>query len=589
LSFLRTNPAVTFQAESTPGAVGPTSPRALARAVLPILIVAIAALPIVPLFAITGWVVAALVQVCLGAIIRTTSSSGGLEEPRGWFVVELLGGVINAVAAVMFWQSDSLVAKLFALVIVFGGILQNFTANYPRAKLLLLLALPRASVVLIGASFLVNRELADRNPQLTITTALAVPYMLYFLFATRAALAKSRADLLSARAEAQERTQAAEEANLAKSSFLATMSHEIRTPLNGVLGMAQAVLGDDLPAQQRGRVEVIRQSGLTLLILLNDILDLSKIAAGKLDLENIEFDLSALLLDCRASFQALADAKALDFLVEIMPEARGIYYGDPTRVRQILNNLVSNAVKFTKQGQVSVRADRSGEALQIAVEDTGIGMSAKVLPQLFERFAQADVSTTRQFGGTGLGLAICKELAELLGGRIEVESREGKGTTFLVILELAKVDEERTELERPHAAIIAIDNLNVLVAEDNSVNQLVIRTLLNQVGIEPVVVADGEQAVSAWRRQTFDVILMDVQMPVMDGLSAVKAIRALEMELQRPATPVIALTANAMAHQVREYRACGIDACVAKPININELFATMDLVIAAGSPKESEP
>jgi len=378
----------------------------------------------------------------------------------------------------------------------------------------------------------------------------------------------------------------AEAANRAKSTFLATMSHEIRTPLNGVLGMAQAMAADDLCAVQRERLDVVRQSGETLLAILNDVLDLSKIEAGKLELEEVDFDIGELAHGAHAAFTAIANKKGLSFDLRVERSARGVYRGDSTRIRQIIYNLVSNALKFTEQGEVRVVIARGGGALNIQVRDTGMGIAADRLARLFQKFEQADASTTRQFGGTGLGLAICREFATLMGGSITATSAPGEGAVFEVKLPIPRlsgsVRKGRAKAPR-HAAPAApapvggddAPPLRVLAAEDNTVNQLVLKTLLHQIGVDPTVVDNGEDAVSAWENETWDLILMDIQMPRMDGPAATRRIRQLEAALGRDRTPIIALTANAMSHQVAEYAAIGMDGFVAKPIEIGRLFSAM--------------
>jgi signal transduction histidine kinase/ActR/RegA family two-component response regulator len=371
----------------------------------------------------------------------------------------------------------------------------------------------------------------------------------------------------------------AEAANVAKSVFLATMSHEIRTPLNGVLGMAQAMAADDLSPPQRDRLDVIRESGESLLAILNDLLDFSKIEAGKLEIESIEFDLAEICRGAHAAFSALAGKKGLEFTLD-MDAAMGVYLGDPTRVRQILYNLISNALKFTSEGGVHVAAAYDGAVLHIEVADTGIGMTDETMKGLFSKFAQADASTSRHFGGTGLGLAICRELATLMGGAIAVTSEVGKGATFSIDLPLARVGDAMVMEERPATETDAsAAPIRVLAAEDNSVNQLVLRTLLQQVGIEPTIVENGELAVAAWESGHWDVILMDVQMPVMDGPTAVRLIREREAARGARRTPIIALTANAMSHQVAEYRQAGMDGHLAKPIEAAKLFEVLGAVL----------
>jgi len=380
----------------------------------------------------------------------------------------------------------------------------------------------------------------------------------------------------------------AEAANIAKSAFLATMSHEIRTPLNGVLGMAQAMGADELSPVQTERLEVIRQSSQALLAILNDILDLSKIESGKLELETVEFDLETVVRGAHSTFTQLANAKGLSFSLS-MRDAQGTYLGDPTRLRQILYNLISNALKFTEKGEIRVEVARRAGGLLLSVTDTGIGMSPEVTGKLFAKFFQADASTTRRFGGTGLGLAICRELAQRMDGSIRVETTPGVGSTFAVELAIPRIDgpqrsapeaREAAPAEGPDIASGEEAAVRVLAAEDNPVNQLVLKTLLHQLGIAPVFVENGALAVEAWRTGGFDIILMDVQMPEMDGPTATAMIRKAEAETGRPRTPIIALTANVMPDQVAHYREVGMDAHVAKPVEIALLFAAMSEALA---------
>ncbi len=372
---------------------------------------------------------------------------------------------------------------------------------------------------------------------------------------------------------------AAKAASEAKSAFLAMMSHEIRTPLNGVLGMAQAMAAGELSDVQRSRLRVIQESGQILMAILNDILDISKIEAGRLEVECVDFDLGHILRGAQAAFTASANEKGVSLKFEV-EDAGGVYRGDPTRLRQIMYNLLSNALKFTRRGHISVAASRSATGLQLQIADTGIGMSQDTLAKLFTKFTQADAATTRQFGGTGLGLAICSELASLLGGAIRVASKLGEGTTFTVELPFRYMG---PPIEASDARLQSDDGgahlaLRVLIAEDNPTNQLVFKTLLNQVGIEPVVLSDGVQAVEAWRTGEWDVMFMDIQMPRMDGRSACSQIRRLEAQDGRARTPIYALSANAMAHQAAEYLAIGMDGHIAKPIDIAELFGVLQTV-----------
>jgi signal transduction histidine kinase/AmiR/NasT family two-component response regulator len=370
-------------------------------------------------------------------------------------------------------------------------------------------------------------------------------------------------------------TAAAEAANRAKTEFLATMSHEIRTPLNGVLGMAQAMEADALSQVQRERIDVIRKSGQALLTILNDILDLSKIEAGKLELEMAEFDLEGLVRGAHLAFAETALSKGLAFELDIAADARGAYLGDTVRVKQILFNLLSNAVKFTAVGSVRLEVAATADGLRFTVTDTGAGIAADRIAKVFEKFVQADSSTTRRFGGTGLGLAISREITQAMGGALSVESRLGEGSRFVLDLPLARC---AASIEAPRPAPApggrgaAGRALRILAAEDNAINQLVLKTLLEQLDLHPVLVETGLEALEQWEQADWDLILMDVQMPVMDGPTATREIRARELQRGKPRTPIVALTANAMSHQVELYAAAGMDGVLAKPIEIAQLY-----------------
>ena len=374
---------------------------------------------------------------------------------------------------------------------------------------------------------------------------------------------------------------AAETANVLKSQFLANMSHEIRTPLNGVLAMAQIMAMGELSDTQRERLTVVRQSGESLLAVLNDVLDLSKIEAGRMELEETEFDMAELARTLQAAHAPVAEGKGLGFAVELAERAAGRRRGDPARLQQILNNLTSNALKFTARGEVRVIIDGAGpdgaEGLSMVVRDTGIGIPPDKLPMLFQKFMQVDASTTRQFGGTGLGLAICRELAQLMGGEVWAESAPGEGSSFFVRLPLARAAEGAAEASAAEAPPSLHGRaLKVLAAEDNATNQIVLKTVMATFGMHIDVVEDGRRAVDAWAEGDYDLILMDVQMPVMDGLAATQAIRALEARSGRPRTPIVALSANAMTHQIREYLAAGMDLHVAKPLQLSKLHQALE-------------
>jgi len=396
-------------------------------------------------------------------------------------------------------------------------------------------------------------------------------------------LAEREDDLKAAMRELELARDAANAANVLKTQFLANMSHEIRTPLNGVLAMAEVMALGQLDEVQRDRLDVIRRSGGLLLAVLNDVLDLSKIEAGKLTLFEDDFDVEVAIDQARENFEVMARSKGLGFEVAISDEAKGWWRGDADRLRQIVGNLLSNAVKFTPQGSVGAAVDISeAGGLRIVVRDSGVGISPEKLPSLFEKFTQADNSATRRFGGTGLGLAICRELTQMMGGSIDVESREGHGSTFTVELPLGRG--RPASLQTAEASQACDDgDLRLLAAEDNPTNQQVLAAVLGSLGIEVHIVPDGKEAVEAWRTGSYDLILMDIQMPVMDGISAASAIRDAERATGRRRTPIVALTANALTHQVEEYLAVGMDAHVAKPIEIAKLYDAISSVLNAAA------
>jgi len=380
-------------------------------------------------------------------------------------------------------------------------------------------------------------------------------------------------------------------ANAAKSEFIANISHEIRTPLNGMLGMTQALALTDLSQLQVSRVDVIRASGEVLLGLLNDVLDFSKIEAGKLEFEATAFDVERLLQVVHDIFAPLAEAKGLAFPLQIAPEVKGYFHGDPTRIRQIISNLVSNAVKFTEQGTITIAARLADGALTVDVIDTGIGIPEDKLTKLFGKFEQVDASTTRRFGGTGLGLSISLDLARLMGAAVEVQSVLGTGSTFSMHLPLVAASPEALAAMRANeqtpdggASKRCPARLRILAAEDNQINQLVLKTLLEHLDLHPIFVGNGAEALETWRAGAFDLILMDMQMPVMDGMSATRAIRREEEASGRPRTPIVAFTADVMAHQIAKYRAAEIDGVLAKPIQFEELVNTIDAVLTGDGP-----
>ena len=373
--------------------------------------------------------------------------------------------------------------------------------------------------------------------------------------------------------DAHEARERAEAANRLKSDFLATMGHEIRTPLNGVLGMAHVMAAGPLEPAQREKLRIIKTSGESLLTLLNDMLDLAKIEAGYMKLDDATFDLAAVLSSACDGFAVMAAEKGVKFDLRVSEAAAGAWRGDAQRLRQVVSNLVANAVKFTSIGAVGVVVDATESGLRIMVRDTGIGMKPEQIPQLFEKFVQADSSSTRRFGGTGLGLAICRQLTELMGGTLTASSIEGQGSVFTFEAPLVRVA-PAPAVERV-APTAPTGRLRILAAEDDHINREVLAALLEPLDADLVFAADGEAAVEAYRRGGFDVVLMDIRMPKMSGVEATKAIRDWEDQRGLPRTPILAVTANLMTTHVTEYMAAGMDAVIGKPIDARKLLAAL--------------
>jgi len=428
------------------------------------------------------------------------------------------------------------------------------------------------------------------------------------LEATNSKLAQANHELILATEKTQKLAQTALMASKAKGDFLANMSHEIRTPMNGVLGMVDLLLHTNLTPDQLDSCKIIKTSADSLLRIINDILDFSKIEAGKMQVEKVEFDLYETITSSVKLLAPQAQAKGLDLSFVIDPCIGSTLVGDPTRIRQILLNLLNNAVKFTEKGKVDLEVSRFDETaddiqLRLAVTDTGIGLSEEDQTKLFQSFSQADASTTRRFGGTGLGLAICRKLAEMMDGAINVASSPGKGSTFSVTVKLGKPN----NAGRPSSPVtpsgnaatpapdspgsstehqlMAPSDTRILLAEDNPINRIVAAKQLQNLGYKVAMANNGFEAVEAHRKHPYQIIFMDCQMPGMDGYEATKKIRQIESAQGLDRVRIIAMTANAMEGDAELCLATGMDDYIAKPVDQNKLATVLKKTGSNGSLK----
>ncbi len=509
--------------------------------------------------------------VLSGRLLKAPNSSP--LAARGLTANLAFGGAVWALATLIFVAEADLANTLLGVALVVGSLVHltfNYI-NYPRA-------LPFAAPPLVLAAsvtpiWLYVVGVVDLKSALLVFASFMV--VVYYLVA--ATLHNLRTD--RALRAALERADAATNA---KSAFLANMSHEIRTPLNGVLGVAQALEQTSLDARQREMVELVRDSGATLDRLLSDILDLSKIDAGEFDLAVDVFDLRQTVEAAAYLLGVRADEKGVAFSVTFSDAACGLFIGDGVRLRQVVANLASNAVKFTAKGQVTINVDvlnqdelesaGDGPVLRIVVSDTGVGFDAETAARLFGRFEQASVGVSGAYGGTGLGLSICRGLAELMGGQIWAQSEVGVGSVFTFQTPIRRhVQPTEETTDTTDTAFLndaaALCGLRILLAEDNVMNQRVVTLMLEPFSMTIVIAQHGEEAVAHADADAFDIILMDMQMPGCNGLEASRRIRAREAETGRARTPIAMLSANAMHSDVTQALEAGCDVHIAKPVS----------------------
>ena len=482
--------------------------------------------------------------------------------------------VYSGIAAYL-WFAGGEAGKLFAMIQTAGGLLHIALHMHSVRSLLLAAAIPHMSY-LLGlplVSAAITPE-ADALP-MGIVTSSGLLYVLHLIVAVGRTSAVS-AEMRQARDEARSERRRAEQASAAKSDFLATISHEIRTPLNAVVA-AGALLGRTrLSKAQAEHVAMLNNAGEVLLGLLNDVLDLSKIESGKLQVEAAEFAVRDKLEASVQLWRPRAAEKGVEMAARLAGDLPERVVTDPLRFQQIVFNLLSNAVKFTDQGRIELSAGVAGGRLWLEVADTGCGMTSEVSARVFDSFEQASASTSRQRGGTGLGLAISRQLAEIMDGQLSVRSAPGEGSTFRLELPVAEA-----ALAAPVAdeADTVLDGLEVLLADDHPVNQRIVRLYLEPLGCRVTAVGDGGEAVEAAALRPFDLILMDMQMPVIDGVEATRRIRA--GRGPNAATPVFALTANALQEHRDGWAAVGVDVFLTKPLDMSALVRAIAGVAAA--------
>jgi signal transduction histidine kinase/ActR/RegA family two-component response regulator len=525
------------------------------------------------------WFAAVVVTQGLDWIVfRRFRMNPGWEPDRGYVILcsvtTVLSVVIYAGITAYLWFRGGDVGRIFAMVQCAGGLL-HVSLHMHQVRSILVSAVASHATYFLGLPIL-GAVITGNWHELLIAMGCLL-YMSHLVVAVRQSSMTTTA-LKAARDAEQRARQKAEVASAAKSDFLAVVSHEIRTPMNAVISAANLLRRTRLDTRQREHVSMLIDAGDVLMGLLNDVLDFSKIEAGKMELEIADMVVRERLAAMARLWEPRARANGVRLVLRVGAEVPEAVRTDPLRFQQILFNLLSNAVKFTGDGEIVVAVGWEGAGLSVAVSDTGCGIPANRLAQVFNSFEQADVGTTRRHGGTGLGLSISRKLAEIMGGTLTVASVEGQGSTFTLALPMDAVEGEAARPARQVETANALRGRSILAADDHEVNRRILTLLLEPHGCRLTLVENGAEALEAASREPFDAILMDMQMPVMDGLEATRRIR---QETINGGVPVIALTANAMDTHRAAWDAAGVHAFLTKPIDPVMLAATLADACAA--------
>ncbi|MDQ8027390.1 MAG: ATP-binding protein [Brevundimonas sp.] len=529
------------------------------------------------------WFAAVVVsQIADWAVFRRFRLNPEWAPDRGYVIlscaVTAFGVAIYSSIAAWLWVDGGEIGRAFALVQIAGGLL-HVSLHMHHARPILISAVATHGAYFLGLPVM-TAILTGYWHELLVALGCLL-YMSHLVVAVRQASATTEV-LRAAKEMEQQARRKAEEASAAKSDFLAVISHEIRTPMNAVISAANLLRRTKLDDRQSEHVSMLTDAGEVLMGLLNDVLDVSKIEAGKMVLETDDVDVRARLASLARLWEPRAAANGVELVVEASGAVPECVRTDPLRLQQILFNLISNAVKFTDQGRITVSTDWDGEALTVAVSDTGCGIPAARLAHVFDSFEQAEAGTTRRYGGTGLGLSISRKLAEIMGGDLTVRSVEGEGSTFTLTLPMEVSASRPAEASVDVVEVGALAGRNILAADDHEVNRRILTLLLEPHGCRLTMVENGAEALEAATAERFDAVLMDMQMPVMDGLEAARRIRS--SGGVNAATPIIALTANALDVHRQAWTAVGVEAFLTKPIDPTALVGTLAQACERGEP-----